>query len=157
MNITVLGLGNIMFGDEGFGIEAARRLQTENTLPPEVEIIDGGTQGIYLLNFVEAADYLLVFDALIPTGEGVKVYTYRDDELPAIIHRKMSAHQVGLSELLTLAQLHGKVPKEIVLIGVPPQNLDMGVGLSAAIEGLLPEALEAGKQIINDWLESESR
>ncbi|UCD38953.1 MAG: HyaD/HybD family hydrogenase maturation endopeptidase [Fidelibacterota bacterium] len=154
MKITVLGLGNIMFGDEGFGVEAVRRLQAATDYPPEVELIDGGTQGIYLLNIVEAADYLLIFDALIPTDQEVKVYTYRDDELPAIIHRKMSAHQVGLSELLTLAQLHGKVPKETVLIGIPPQNLDMEVGLSPAIEGLLPEALEAGMGIVNGWLQA---
>jgi hydrogenase maturation protease len=152
MKITVLGLGNIMFADEGFGVEAVRQLEAEHALPPEVEIIDGGTQGIYLLNIVEAADYLLIFDALIPPDEEIKVYTYRDEELPAIIHRKMSAHQIGLSELLTLAQLHGKVPKEIVLIGVPPQNLDLGVGLSTAIEGLLPEAIDAGKLVINGWL-----
>jgi hydrogenase maturation protease len=152
MKITVLGLGNIIFADEGFGVEAARQLQRANDLSPEVEVVDGGTQGIYLLNIVEAADYLLIFDALIPTDEEVKVYTYRDEELPAIIHRKMSAHQVGLSELLTLAQLHGKMPKEIVLIGIPPQNLDMEIGLSTTITGLLPEALNEGRRIINGWL-----
>ena len=141
-----------MFADEGFGVEAVRRLESRDTIPSEVELIDGGTQGIYLLNFVEAADYLLVYDAIIPTDQEVKVYTYRDDELPALIFRKMSAHQVGLSEILTLAWLHKKTPKEIVLIGIPPQNLDMQVGLSSKIENLMPQALEAGEQVISQWL-----
>ncbi|UCH09549.1 MAG: HyaD/HybD family hydrogenase maturation endopeptidase [Fidelibacterota bacterium] len=152
MNITVLGLGNIMFADEGFGVEAVRRLESRGTISSKVELIDGGTQGIYLLNFVEAADYLLVYDAIIPTEQEVKVYTYRDDELPALVFRKMSAHQVGLSEILTLARLHGKMPDEVVLIGVPPQNLEMHIGLSASIEALMPEALEVGEQIISRWL-----
>lgn len=152
MQINVLGLGNTMFGDEGFGVEVIRHLEKKTDFPDNVHLIDGGTQGIYLLDYIESADYLLVFDALIPVDYDKKVYKYRNDELPGFIFRKMSSHQVGLSELLSLARLQNKIPKDITLIGVPPENLDMGVGLSETVLDLLPTAASMGIETINSWL-----
>ncbi|NQU26808.1 MAG: HyaD/HybD family hydrogenase maturation endopeptidase [Candidatus Marinimicrobia bacterium] len=150
--IIVLGLGNTMFSDEGFGVEVVREIGNKHDFPPNVEIIDGGTQGIYLLPYFESADRLLIFDALIPIEYELKIYEYFDDELPAFIHRKLSSHQIGLSELLSVAKLHGKLPERIVLIGVPPQELGMNVGLSSKIKQLLPLAAKNGIKVINKWL-----
>lgn len=152
--INVLGLGNVIFCDEGFGVEAVKRLEKQASFPPNVEFVDGGTQGVYLLDYIESPDCLLIYDSIIPLEYDFKVYTYRDKELPAFIHRKMSSHQMGLSELLSLAKLHDKVPKEIVLIGIPPQNLGTGMGLSKEVESLMEDALAAGKKIIDEWLET---
>ncbi len=152
MQINVLGLGNIMFGDEGFGVEAVRLLAESGPFPPEVQIVDGGTQGLYLLNFIEDPDCLLVFDALIPVHYNRQVYVYRQQELPAFIHRKMSSHQIGLSELFSLAKLNDKLPGEIALVGIPPATLEMQVGLSETAKILLPEAVAAGEKIIREWL-----
>ena len=152
MQINVLGLGNTMFGDEGFGVEVIRYLEEHFDLPENVNLIDGGTQGIYLLDYLESADYLIVFDAIIPQNYNKQVYVYKNDELPSFIYRKMSSHQVGLSELISLSRLHGKVPKDLILIGVPPVNLNMGVGLSEAVMTLVPKAAEKGKDIISKWL-----
>ena len=152
MKIIVLGLGNTMFSDEGFGVEVVREISNQCEFPSNVELIDGGTQGIYLLPYFESADRLLIIDALIPTEYELKVYEYFDDELPAFIHRKLSSHQIGLSELLSIAKLHDKLPERIVLIGVPPQELEMNVGLSSKIQLLLPLAATKGIKIINEWL-----
>ncbi|NOZ04221.1 MAG: hydrogenase maturation protease [FCB group bacterium] len=141
-----------MFGDEGFGVEAVKQLQKSDPFPKGVDIIDGGTQGIYLLDYVESTDCLLVFDALIPREYECKVYVYRNEELPAFIHRKLSSHQIGLSELLSLAKLHDRFPNEIALIGIPPQDLKMGIGLSPAARELLPQAVAEGRKIIMNWL-----
>lgn len=153
MQINVLGLGNVMFGDEGFGVEAVRLLINNEKLPPQVQVIDGGTQGIYLLGFVEDTDRLLIFDALIPQAYDRQVYVYREHELPEFIYRKLSSHQIGLSELLSLARLHDKYPEEIALIGIPPQKLDMHVGLSPKAQELLPVAVAEGMKVIHSWLE----
>ncbi len=151
--INVIGLGNILFGDEGFGVEAVRRLEKACVdLPDNVTYVDGGTQGIYLLDYLESADALLIYDAIIPLEYERKVYVYRNDELPAFIYRKMSSHQMGLSELLSVARLHGRVPAEIVLIGVPPHNLEMAEPLSAAIESLMAEAVETGRTVLREWM-----
>ncbi|HDY75702.1 MAG TPA: hydrogenase maturation protease [Candidatus Marinimicrobia bacterium] len=154
LKINVLGLGNLILGDEAFGVEAVRYLDSNFKLSPNVNIIDGGTQGIYLLDYVESPDCLLIFDAIIPQDYEFKVHVYRNN-LPAFIHRKLSSHQAGLSELLSVARLHGNVPDEIVLIGVPPKNMDMHVGLTDEVRKLVPEAVEMGINIINEWLKEK--
>lgn len=153
MRINVLGLGNTMFSDEGFGVEVIRFLEEHSEFPESVQLIDGGTQGIYLLDYFESVDYLVVFDAIIPQNYDRQVYIYKNDKLPSFIYRKMSSHQVGLSELISLSRLHGKVPKDLILIGIPPANLSMGVGLSETVKNLVPKAAKTGEDIISNWLE----
>ncbi|MFQ6678427.1 MAG: HyaD/HybD family hydrogenase maturation endopeptidase [Fidelibacterota bacterium] len=151
--INILGLGNTILGDEGFGVEAVRYLESRFQCPPDINIIDGGTQGLYLLDYIESADCLMIFDAVIPPSYEFKVYVYRNDDLPAFIHRKLSAHQMGLSELLSVAKLHDKVPHEVVLIGVPPKNLEMNIGLTDEVQNLIPDAVDRGVEIIKEWLD----
>ena len=154
MVINVIGLGNLLYGDEGFGVAALNRFRDLSDFPETVRCIDGGTQGIYLLDYLESCDAVLVFDALIPLDYDRRVYVYRNEELPAFIHRKMSSHQMGLSEMLGIAKLHGRMPKEIVLIGVPPKELELNVGLSPELSLLLPEAVEEARAIVEGWLAS---
>ena len=150
--INVIGLGNLLYGDEGFGVVALERFRELPGFPSSVHCIDGGTQGIYLLDYIESCDAVIVFDALIPLDYERRVYVYRNDELPAFIHRKMSSHQMGLSEMLGVARLHGKLPREVVLIGVPPKELELTIGLSPEISLLLPEAVEQARALVNAWL-----
>jgi len=151
--INVVGLGNILFGDEAFGVEAVRTLEVSGDWPEQVQFVDGGTQGLYLLDYFESCDALMVFDSIIPVEYEPKVYCYRNDELPAFIHRKMSSHQMGLSELLSVAKLHDKVPPEIVLIGAPPHDLGLGNGLSEPMRTHLARAVEMGYEVLEEWLE----
>jgi hydrogenase maturation protease len=150
--INVIGLGNILYGDEGFGVAALNSFRDSFCFPETVRCIDGGTQGIALLDYLESCDAVIIFDALIPLDYDRQVYVYRNDELPAFIHRKMSSHQMGLSEMLGIARLHGRMPREIVLIGVPPKELELNIGLSPEISLLLPEAVEKGRAIVEKWL-----
>ncbi len=153
--INVVGLGNLLFGDEGFGVECVRSLESVAQWPSSVNFVDGGTQGIYLLDYFESCDALLVFDSIIPVEFEPKVYLYRDEELPAFIHRKMSAHQMGLSELLGVARLHDRVPGSIVLIGAPPHSLDLGSGLSDLMRRHLAEAVCLGREVLDGWLQDD--
>jgi len=155
-DINVIGLGNLLYGDEGFGVAALEMFREATHFPSSVHCIDGGTQGIYLLDYIESSDAVIIFDALIPLDYDRRVYVYRNDELPAFIHRKMSSHQMGLSEMLGIAKLHGRMPLEIALIGVPPRELELNVGLSTEISLLLPEAVEQARALVDGWL-SESR
>ncbi|ABL65023.1 HyaD/HybD family hydrogenase maturation endopeptidase [Chlorobium phaeobacteroides] len=151
--INIIGLGNILFGDEGFGVAVVNSFQEIPDLPECVHCIDGGTQGLALLDYIESCDGVIVFDALIPIDYENRVHVYHKDELPAFIHRKMSSHQMGLSELIGIAKLHGKMPEKFVLIGVPPKNLDLGIGLSQQAAPLVSEAVKAGQEILSGWLE----
>ena len=154
MVINVIGLGNMLYGDEGFGVAALNSFRDLSDFPETVRCIDGGTQGIYLLDYIESCDAVIVFDALIPLDYERRVYVYRNEELPAFIHRKMSSHQMGLSEMLGIARLRGKMPKEIVLIGVPPKELELNVGLSPEVSLLLPAAVEEARAMVKGWLAS---
>ncbi len=153
--INVLGLGNMLHTDEGFGVAALNSFSESSNYPDRVNCIDGGTQGIYLLDYIESCDALIVFDALIPLDYERKVYVYRNEELPDFIHRKMSSHQMGFSELIGVAKLHGRVPQELVMIGAPPQDLQLGIGLSPELEQLVPEAVKAAKALVDAWLVAE--
>ncbi|TLU81946.1 MAG: hydrogenase maturation protease [Chlorobium sp.] len=153
-SVNVIGLGNLLYGDEGFGVAALNSFRDSSSFPETVRCIDGGTQGIYLLDYIESCDAVIVFDALIPLDFERRVYVYRNDELPAFIHRKMSSHQMGFSELLGIARLHGKMPKEIVLIGVPPKELELNIGLSPEVSLLLPEAVREAQTIVQGWVSS---
>ncbi|HBU22936.1 MAG TPA: hydrogenase [Chlorobaculum sp.] len=150
--MNVVGLGNILFGDEGFGVEVVRALEASGDWPETVQFVDGGTQGLYLLDYFESCDALMVFDSIIPVEFEPKVYCYRKEELPAFIHRKMSAHQMGLSELLAVARLHGREPSEIVLIGAPPHDLGLGNPLSEPMLRHLARAVETGRELLEEWL-----
>lgn len=151
--INVVGLGNILFGDEGFGVEVVRALEASAAWPESVQFVDGGTQGLYLLDYFESCDALMVFDSIIPVEFEPRVYVYRNEELPAFIHRKMSSHQMGLSELLSVAKLHDRVPQQVVLVGAPPHGLGLGDGLSEPMLLHLEEAVRIGREVLREWLE----
>lgn len=130
--IIVLGLGNILYGDEGFGVRAAERLYTRHHFPETVEIVDAGTLGHALLPFVERADRLLILDAVdFALTPGTLVV--RDDKgIPAWLGGvgKLSPHQNSFAEVLALADLKNCLPRQIRLIGLQPVALDYGASLS---------------------------
>jgi hydrogenase maturation protease len=123
--ILVLGIGNLLWADEGFGVRAVETMQRDWTMPSNVQLLDGGTQGIYLVDRVRTADVLVVFDAVdygLPPGTMKRV---EGDEVPRFLGaKKMSLHQTGFQEVLALAAMLGDYPKHLLLIGVQPVELD---------------------------------
>jgi hydrogenase maturation protease len=123
--ILILGIGNLLWADEGFGVRAVETMQRGWTMPPNVQLLDGGTQGIYLVDRVRTADVLVVFDAVdygLPAGTMKRV---EGDEVPRFLGaKKMSLHQTGFQEVLALAAMLGDYPKHLLLIGVQPVELD---------------------------------
>jgi len=150
--VLVLGIGNLLWADEGFGVRAVEALNQAYRFPDGVELVDGGTLGLNLLPYVESSRRVLVFDAIdfgLAPGE-LKVL--RDAEVPAWGARKLSPHQNGFNDVLALAQLHGAVPAHIVAIGVQPQTLDdFGGSLTAPVRGRLDEAVALAAAQLADW------
>ena len=150
--VLVLGIGNLLWADEGLGVRAAEALAEGWDLPHRVTVLDGGTQGLYLLPFLEEADALIVFDAVdygLPPGT-VKVV--RDREVPAFLGaKKMSLHQTGFQEVIATAQLVGRCPERLLLIGVQPVELeDYGGGLRPETEARIPEIVEIALTELRD-------
>ncbi|WP_049621197.1 HyaD/HybD family hydrogenase maturation endopeptidase [Frateuria defendens] len=150
---TVLGIGNLLWADEGFGVRCVERLDGEYEFGPGLDLVDGGTQGLCLLGYVQAAQRLLIFDAVdfgLPPGQLVQV---RDDDVPRYLGaRKMSLHQTGFQEVLQLAEFTGRFPREVVLLGCQPEELeDYGGSLRPSVRAAIGPALEQALAILARW------
>ena len=149
-NVLLLGIGNLLWADEGFGVRALEHLHAHYQFPANVQLLDGGTQGIYLVQYVETADILVVFDAVdygLPAGTLKMV---EDDAVPRFMGaKKMSLHQTGFQEVLAMAQLLDRYPKHLLLIGVQPVELDdFGGSLRPEVKAQIQPAI----QIALDYL-----
>ncbi|MBR9882729.1 MAG: HyaD/HybD family hydrogenase maturation endopeptidase [Oceanospirillales bacterium] len=152
-NILILGIGNLLWADEGFGVRCVELLHERYRFPEQVTLLDGGTQGIYLIQHVQQADVLIVFDAI---DYGLKPGTLkivRDDEVPKFMGAKrMSLHQTGFQEVLAMAEFTGRYPRELLLIGVQPELLeDFGGSLTAIVRQQLDPALEVALDHLRHW------
>lgn len=131
MNILVLGLGNILLSDEGVGVRVIESLMERHRLPDNVEVIDGGTSGMDLLNTIAGRDHLIVCDAIKADADPGSVLRLAGDEVPAFFQTKMSPHQLGLCDVLATLKLIDEMPAEITLIGIVPEDLSLSTELSA--------------------------
>jgi hydrogenase maturation protease len=151
--VLILGIGNVLWADEGFGVRCVEAMADSHALPPGVTLLDGGTQGLYLLPFLEEADALLVFDAIdygLPPGT-MKVV--EGDAVPAFMGaKKMSLHQTGFQDVIATSTLMGYRPADMVLIGCQPVELeDYGGGLRPAVAACIPEALRIACRVLRGW------
>lgn len=140
--ILLLGVGNVLLTDEGIGIHALERLQQRYRLPDEVEVIDGGTSGMDLLDQLAGRECVVLVDAVKTGAAPGTLVRLADDALPAFFRTKVSPHQLGLCDLLALLALRGEAPRELVLHGMVPFELGTHLGLSAQADARMPELVE---------------
>jgi hydrogenase maturation protease len=151
--IVVLGVGNILWADEGFGVRCVEALDAGWEVPPDVEVIDGGTQGLALVPLLHDATHILLFDAVAHRGEPGTLIVARDDEIPALMGgNKMSLHQVGMNDILASLDLLGYTPEHLTVVGIKPVELaDYGGSLTAEVRAKVPEALQLGIEELRRW------
>jgi len=151
--ILVLGIGNILWADEGFGVRAVELFHRLYTVPACVTVLDGGTQGLYLLDYVTEADKLLVFDAIDYGLVPGTLKVVENDEVPKFTGaKKMSLHQTGFQEVLSAADLLGRGPLELALIGCQPQDLEnWGGPLTEPVRNVLAGAVQAAVTVLRCW------
>ncbi len=143
-NILVLGIGNLLWADEGFGVRAVEEFHRQYDIPDNVTLMDGGTQGIYLVQYVRDADVLIVFDAVdygLPPGTMKRV---EGEEVPKFMGaKKVSLHQTGFQEVLAMAEMMDDAPDHLLLIGVQPVELeDFGGSLRPETKAQVGPAIE---------------
>jgi hydrogenase maturation protease len=144
MNILLLGIGNVLWADEGFGVRVVERLQKSCRFPDKVKVMDGGTQGVYLVEHVQAADVLIVFDAVDYDLSPGTLKRIENDDVPNFLGaKKMSLHQTGFQEVLAMAQMLGSYPQHLLLIGVQPEELDdYGGSLRPIVKAQIQPAID---------------
>jgi len=140
--ILILGIGCILYRDEGFGVRVIEKLQETYEFPENVSLVDGGVLGLNLLSVLSEADYLIVVDAVRNRGNPGDVYRIEGDAIPARIRGKNSLHQVDFLEALTVCQALDKVP-ETVIFGVEPEDIEtLSLELTPAIRVRMDEVID---------------
>jgi hydrogenase maturation protease len=152
-SLVILGIGNVLWADEGFGVRAVEALGERYTFAPHVAVVDGGTQGLNLLRFVQSADQLLILDAIDYGLAPGTLHVVEGADVPRFLGaKKMSLHQTGFQEVLALAELTGRFPQEIVLIGCQPVELeDYGGSLRPAVRAAIEPALVLAVERVTAW------
>lgn len=141
----VLGVGNILLKDEGFGVHTIWELEKrrgELNLPPDVEIIDGGTLGLDLLHFIENKDRLIVVDIVNAGASPGTIFRFKPQDIETLSVKKLSFHQVTLFDVLNMAKSMGKAPRETVIIAVQPKEINWGMELTKELKKKIPEVIE---------------
>lgn len=142
IRLLILGLGNLLCSDDGLGAAAIARLRARYEIPDGVSVQDGGTLGLALLPYLEDAEKAILVDAIRtddPPGSHVRLDG--DDVGPAVASR-LSSHQIGVADLLDAARWRGRLPDVLVLLGLVPQTLELGLGRSPRVEAHLPELVQ---------------
>jgi hydrogenase maturation protease len=149
----VLGIGNLLWADEGFGVRAVEALNEAYRFPPEVTLMDGGTQGMFLLPHVTAARNLLILDAIDFGLEPGELRLILDRDVPQYLGaKKISMHQTGFQEVLASADLLDRSPQRLALIGVQPRRLDdYGGSLRPDVKQRIPEAVTLAIGVLESW------
>ena len=149
--VVIMGIGNVLWADEGFGVRAVEHLHSTWELPANVRVVEGGTQGIYLLEHVQAASILVILDAIDYGLEPGSLKLIEDDEVPSYLGaKKVSLHQTGFQEVLATAAMLDSLPDRLLLVGVQPKEIeDFGGSLHPLIRDRIAPAVEAALA----WLE----
>lgn len=142
MRAVVLGIGNIILSDEGVGVRAVEAVQRRYRLPASVTPIDGGTSGMELLDDLSGLDLLIVLDTIVAGQPPGTVISLAGDQVQVFFRKKLSPHQIGLCDVLASLELLGALPKEVMVFGVQPLSLELGMDLSPVVAERVPELIE---------------
>ncbi|MFH1981223.1 MAG: HyaD/HybD family hydrogenase maturation endopeptidase [Pseudomonadota bacterium] len=144
--IMIMGIGNVLFKDEGFGIHVIKKIEDMVTFSENVRVVDGGVLGVHLLGVMSEADHLIVIDIIRNHGAPGSLYRIDRDGIPDRIRAKNSVHQIDFLEALTLMQALDKVP-ETVILGVEPKDMetldvDMTPEIAAQVDPIIDAVLK---------------
>jgi hydrogenase maturation protease len=122
-HIMILGIGNILLSDEGFGVRVVERLREQYKFADNISVVDGGVMGLDLLGIISEADHLIVVDTVKNNGEPGDLYRLEAEAVKDQVASKSSLHQVDFTDVLTMCRALGKVP-ETVILGVEPKDIE---------------------------------
>ncbi len=147
------GVGNVLWGDEGFGVRCAEAFAARYADHPALSVVDGGTQGLYLVDLFRDHGSVILFDAVDFGGEPGSLSVVRGEDVPTFVASgKVSLHQTGMQDVLATADLLGVKPERITLIGVQPIDMeDYGGSLTEAVRARIEEALELAEEELAVW------
>ncbi|HEU0032582.1 MAG TPA: HyaD/HybD family hydrogenase maturation endopeptidase [Kofleriaceae bacterium] len=141
--LLVLGLGNVLCGDDGAGVIAVHRLRRAWAMPAGVRVVDGGTLGLDLLALVAASARVILVDAVRAAAPPGTLVRLTGDEVARAVYERLSAHQIGVADLLAGAALCERYPDEVVIAGIVPETTDLAFGCTPAVEANLDALVDS--------------
>lgn len=153
MKTIILGVGNTLLSDEGVGIHVLDALSGRGLAGDEVDLIDGGTLSFTLAVPIEEADALIVVDAAQLKSSPGTLKLFLGDEMDRFLmgQKKSSVHEVGLTDLMTIAKLTERWPVKRALVAIQPEKLDWGDAPTAAVRDAIPEACRRIESLLEEW------
>jgi hydrogenase maturation protease len=137
----ILGIGNILLKDEGVGVHVVQKLK-EMTLPENVEVLDGGTAGLELADYIAGRKKLIVIDAVNAGGKPGTLYRLTKENLDIKPKAIFSFHEIDFLDALHISEVVNSKPKDVVVIGIEPKDMGIGIELSPEIEERIPRIIE---------------
>lgn len=137
--VVVLGVGNLLMSDEGLGVRCVLELERAGGLPAGVRVVEGGTSTHELLEDLEDLDVLVIVDAVAAGQQPGAVLRFEGSQVPAAFSNTFSPHQHGINDLLASLAFLGRAPRRVILLGVQPERLALGMELSPTVEAVMPE------------------
>lgn len=151
--VLVLGLGNLLLGDDGLGLQLLDELSKARQWGDNVEFVDGGTQGLMLLREISGRPSVLILDAVDRAAEPGAVHVLSARDVAATgVPRSTTAHEGNAGELLAAATLLGESPGDVAVIGVQPERVATGIGLSETVKKSLRPALLHAQDILSEMI-----
>ena len=148
-----MGVGNMLMRDDGVGVHVVRALR-QTKPPPGVEVIDAGTSALDTIQLLRNVDRLIVIDAVKGGGEPGTLYRLSLEDISETRLQHMSLHQLTLLEALDMARLTGDCPEVVVIVGVEPKDISVGMQLSTVIEEKIPQVISVVTELLSEPLAS---
>lgn len=142
MRAVVLGIGNTILSDEAAGVRAVEALEQAYKMPQNVQVIDGGTSGMEMIEDLSNLDFLIVIDVVKVGAAPGTIVKIAGDDIPVFFRQKLSPHQIALPDVLASLELLDSMPKEIVVLGVEPISLELGMDMTPTVAGKVPLLME---------------
>lgn len=142
IDLLVLGLGNVLLGDDGAGPAAIAGLRDARVGRGCVRVLDGGTLGLSLLPYLEDARRVILVDAVAADAPAGTLVRLEGADVGPAVATRLSPHQIGVADLLEGARWHDREPQRLVLLGVVPQSIELAVGLSEPVRRALPRLID---------------
>lgn len=149
--ITILGIGNILLQDEGFGVRVVEELNYRYIFPPGVMVLDGGTLGMELLRFLKRTDKLVIIDAIASTSPPGTVYEFQNEAIKTYFNNKISMHEFGIQEVLATLDILGRSINDVLVVGAEPHSLDIGLELSPQIFEVVDKVIDRVVSQLISW------
>jgi len=148
--LTILGLGNILLRDEGFGVHFVHHFQEKYQVPESIAVIDGGTLGYVLMDIICETEYLLVIDTVRAEGKPGSMYRFSPDDVPACLDYRATAHEVEFLDILLKAEMLGEAPKTTILAVTPEEVSEGAMELTPTVQ----DSLSVMEDLVKEEIEN---